>query len=108
MSNTSISKSTNGIFDIVSAVDRGEALLDWEQANIDVVDAVRQTGKTGKVTLEMAYTFDAQADAMRVSCNVKKTMPQKKTKASLFFITPEGHLSRMDNRQPSMFIEKGE
>ena len=107
MSNTSISNSANGIIDIIAAVDRGEALLDFEQANIDVVDAVRSTGKGGKVVLELSYIHDAQADAMRVSVNVKKTMPQKKSKASLFFVTPEGRLSRMDSRQPSMFIEKG-
>lgn len=105
MGNTSISKTPDGVLDIIRAVDRGEGILDLEEACVDVVDAVRATGKAGKVTVEMTFNYDSNTDAMRVGMAVKKSMPQKKRKESLFFITPEGNLTRMDHRQRDMFIE---
>ncbi len=104
MSNISVSKTPNGIFDVISAIDRGEALLNVEQACMEVVDAVRTLGKSGKVTIELGFVYDSQADAMRVTSTVKKKMPEAQARASLFFMTPEGHLTKMDNRQRDMFI----
>lgn len=103
-SNVSISNEKEGVLGVLANVDRGELLLDYEQAMRDVLDAVIEQQKSGKVTLEIALAYDSSTDAMRVSGVVKKTMPQRKSKQSLFFITPEGNLSRMDTRQKDMFI----
>ena len=104
MGNTAI--STGGLLhDVLPAIDRGEVVLDLEQACMDVVEAVRSTQKAGEVTLDIAFSFDPSTDAMKVAGVVKKTLPQKRGKASLFFITPEGRLTRMDTRQKEMFID---
>lgn len=104
MGNISISNEPEGIVAVIKAVDRGELLLDMEQAFRDVVDAVIEQQKSGKVTLDIAFQYDTSTEAMRVSGTVKKTMPQKKSKQSMFFISPDGTLSRMDHRQRDMFI----
>lgn len=106
MGNISVSNTPNGIIDIISAVERGELLLDYEQAMREVVDAAIAQQKQGKVTLEITFVPDPSTGAMRVSGAVKKVLPQKKSKASLFFITPEGNLSRMDTRQRDMFVKE--
>lgn len=105
MGNTSISQTPGGVLDVIRAIDKGEGILDLEENCVEVVDAVRATGKSGKVTVEITFNYDDKTDAMRVGMAVKKSLPQKKRKESLFFITPEGNLTRMDHRQPNMFIE---
>lgn len=106
MGNTSISQSPDGIFDIIRQIDRGEAVNDLEAAAMEVVDAVIATQKSGKITIEIGFAYDTSTEAMKVTTNVKKSLPQKKSKAKLFFITPEGNLSVMDSRQTQMFIDQ--
>lgn len=107
-SNISAIASNGGIVDLIQSIERGEFLLDLEEACSDVVDKVQDTGKPGEVVIKIRFGLDASTDTMRVSGNVVKKLPQKPTKASIFFITPEGNLSRLNTKQTDMFRSPAE
>lgn len=93
-SNVSVVGSNGGVFDLIKAINRGDFVLDLEDAVKEVVANVIERGGMGKVTLDFKFQIDPQTNAMKVFADLKKTSPKKAAKATLFFVTPDGELTR--------------
>lgn len=98
--------NSSKVFETLAAIDRGNLVLDLEDALREVVTASMYEQKSGKVSLVLTFDPDTTTGAMRVSAEVKSSPPKPKKKASIFFPTPEGNLSRSDHRQQEMFGER--
>ncbi len=103
MSNITVMDGENGVLDMFKAIERGDFLLDIEEHLKKVVDAVVENRKAGELSITLKFDYDAQTDAMKVVPKVRSKMPEKPKRASLFFVTPNGKLSRYDSRQREMF-----
>lgn len=95
------------IFDTLAAIDRGGLVHELTDGVREAVLASVDTLKKSTVTLEIVFDPDSKTEAMRVSARVKVKTPSPPPRASLFFPTPDGNLSRMDIRQREMFPEAG-
>lgn len=82
----------------------GVLLIDAEQLLMDVVEAVKRTGKAGRITLTLDVKRPkkaADALAIWVSGAVNAKVPRPDTEDHLFF-AQDGELSRRDPRQPAL------
>ena len=93
-------KST--VLGMLSEIDRGNIVLDMEEACKEVVLACAETMKRGMVKVAISFDPDPKTGAMRVVAKVDKTTPAKPRKASLFFPMPDGTLTRSDPSQREM------
>lgn len=94
-----------GVFDMLAAIDRGDFVLDFEAAVKSVVESVVQEQRKGSVSIGLDIDYDSELGAVKVSAQLKTKLPKRPVKASLFFVTPEGNLTRYDSRQRDMFPE---
>jgi len=70
-----------------------------EQLN-DLVKAVQDTGKSGKIVLTIDIKpFAKASDAVSVRAKVATTIPRAEDKEEVFFATFENNLSRNNERQ---------
>lgn len=99
MSNQQLLGNRGDVFDTLSAIDRGGFAHDLQDAMKEVVQECVGTQKKGKVTIEIEIDPDSKTDTIRVSGKIKKTLPQLPKKASIFYPTADGMLTRMDSRQ---------
>lgn len=102
-SNISVVNGNEGIIEVFRSIDRGNFIIDVEEAVKVIVERVLSTQNKGAVQIKLGFEYDNQTEAMRISAEIKETMPKEPKKASLFFVTPEGNLSRHNPRQPDMF-----
>lgn len=68
-----------------------------------LLDQISYTGKAGEMTIKVKIKPKAGHGAVEVTGEVKSKLPNPEKLASVFFITPEGNLSRRDPRQREMF-----
>jgi hypothetical protein len=68
----------------------------------DLIEAVRETGKAGSISLKVDVKPIAGADSrtLTVTDTVAAKLPRTERPKSIFFITDDGNLSRSDPRQP--------
>jgi hypothetical protein len=80
---------------------RGRAMDDASAQLRDLVEAVRNTGKAGKLTLTLtvAPASKGDSDMLTVLDNCAAKQPELDRAASLFFATDGGGLQRNDPRQ---------
>lgn len=102
-----ITKSGTAI-DMLAQIGRGATLADIEDGAKECALSAQETGKKSKLIIELTFDPDSKTDAMRVSSKVKTRLPEQPQKAALFFVTPEGKLTRQDPRQVQMFPGKEE
>jgi hypothetical protein len=102
-SNVSVTEAGEGVFGLIKEVDRGELVIEMEEQLKNLIDAIRATGRKGKISLELCVTPDKKADVVKVSGVVKTKMPSFEPKESIFFMSVEGNLTRHDTRQAEMF-----
>ncbi len=67
----------------------------------ELVAAVAETEKGGKISITFAVKPNGDG-AVMVLDEVKVTKPKPTKGGSLFFITPENNLTRMDPKQPQL------
>lgn len=96
--------SRGDVFDTLSAIDRGGLTHDVEDALREAVMASVALGKKSRITIELVIDPDTKTDSVRVSGKVSKKLPDAPTKASIFFPTPEGNLTRVN---PSQLMLRG-
>lgn len=70
----------------------------------DLVKAVDQTGKAGKITITISLR-KATAGALAVTGNVQVKKPAEQPIESLMFATPEGNLLTEDPRQNKLDLK---
>lgn len=81
---------------------RGEVLSDLAEGLRDVTDAVRETGKGGKLILEIKIRPAAKGGAMVVEDVVKTSLPKTEAEGSIFFADSDGNLLREDPNQKTL------
>ncbi|KVD35464.1 hypothetical protein WK59_04005 [Burkholderia ubonensis] len=82
---------------------RGELVEEATDKLNDLVKAVQDSGKGGKLTLTIDIKpFAKAADAMSVKGNVVVTLPKTTDAEEVFFATYENNLSRNNARQDDL------
>lgn len=102
-SNVTVS-ADGGFIEMLKNIAQGDVIFDVEDALKAVTEAAIDTGGKGSVSLTLSLEPDPKTGTMRVSADVKSKIPKKPSRISLFFVTPEGELSRQDPRQRDMFV----
>jgi len=84
-------------------VRRGAIVDEATDALNELVKAVQDTGKAGKLTLTLELKpFAKAADAISVKAKVVATMPKMEDAEEVFFATAENNLSRNNAKQEEL------
>lgn len=90
------------ILETLKAIRDGELLREVEIQMRDLVEAVKTTGKGGKLQITLKLT-SSRGGALILDDDSKLTRPEPERETStVFFPTEENDLSRRDPRQPSL------
>lgn len=84
--------------DTLRDIEAGGLLDELSETQHSLIDAIRLTGKGGELTIKLAYKPDGNGQ-MTIKADVKAKEPALSRGTSLFFLTPEGNLTRRDPRQ---------
>lgn len=89
---------------LLTGLDKGRPNKELSAAVQEVVQAVIDTGKPGKVQLTLTVKQQKGVDgAVFVAADVRKTAPRSDPKNSLYFADGDGSLTRTDPNQPTIF-----
>jgi len=82
----------------------GGAAIEMQDTLKKVIEAVRKTGKPGKVTIAVSIKPASQGDVDMVFLQdtITATIPKPNKKETMFFVNEENELSRHDQRQMNM------
>lgn len=72
----------------------------------ELVAAVTEERKGGKITLTITVKPLGKGDGLEVSCDVKLAAPVPTPGTSIWFATPDNDLSRVDPRQQAMDLRE--
>lgn len=87
--------------DTLRDIEAGGLLDELSETQHSLIDAIRLTGKGGELTIKLAYKPDGNGQ-MTIKADVKAKEPALSRGRSLFFLTPEGNLTRRDPRQQDL------
>lgn len=87
--------------DTLRDIEAGGLLDELSETQHRLIDAIRLTGKGGELTIKLAYKPDGNGQ-MTIKADVKAKEPAISRGTSLFFLTPEGNLTRRDPRQQDL------
>ena len=93
------------VIETLEELRNGAALEELDQALRKVVDAVRTTGKMGKVSLTLhikAAQMGERVATVIIEDRVQIALPEPERGDTFLFATPGGGLSRRDPRQPEL------
>lgn len=96
-----MSKPVRPFIDTLRDLEGGYLLDELSGHQHGLVDQVRLTNKPGSLTIVLNYKPDG-AGQLSIKADVKVKEPKLARGNSLFFLTPEGNLTRNDPRQQSM------
>ncbi|MEY8565156.1 hypothetical protein AALF15_01110 [Corynebacteriaceae bacterium 7-707] len=88
-------------------LDRGRTAAELGEKLLEIISSVRETKKSGHVTLKIGASWDKRAEMLRVNTTVTSKTPQLDRPESLFFVTPNGTPTKSDPRQLAL-IEANE
>jgi len=83
---------------------RGEILKEADAALTDVIDAIRQHGGKGKLTLTLNFKLE-KGDQISLTPDLKVEKPRRAMSAGIFFATDEGQLTRTDPNQGDLLAD---
>lgn len=72
----------------------------------ELVAAVTEENKAGKLTFTVSIKPMGKSDGLEVSAEIVSKPPKKTPGVSIFFATPENNLVRQDPRQQSMELRE--
>ena len=87
--------------DTLRDIEAGGLLDELSETQHSLIDAIRLTGKGGELTIKLAYKPDGNGQ-MTIKADIKAKEPALSRGTSLFFLTPEGNLTRRDPRQQDL------
>lgn len=98
--NTQVAKRRD-VYETLDAIDRGELSNQLQSALRKATVASINTMRKSKVTIEITIDPDTKTDplAMRISGSVKTKLPENPVRASIFYPTNDGGLSRQHPQQ---------
>jgi hypothetical protein len=92
--------SARPITDLLREHRNGVTLDELSDALRDLVAAVVEEGKAGKLTMTLSVKpAGRDSGALEVGCEIKSAPPKKTPGVSIFFASPESNLVRQDPRQ---------
>ncbi|MCY1464658.1 hypothetical protein D9M71_827150 [compost metagenome] len=89
--------------DTLRDIESGGLLDELTEAQHSLVDAIRLAGKGGELVIKLSYKPDGRGQ-MNIKADVKTKEPVLSRGTSLFFLTPEGNLTRRDPRQQDLAL----
>ncbi|QLG93305.1 hypothetical protein HZF02_15625 [Pseudomonas yamanorum] len=89
--------------DTLRDIEAGGLLDELSETQHSLIDAIRLTGKGGELTIRFIYKPDGNGQ-MTIKADVKSKEPALSRGTSLFFLTPEGNLTRRDPRQQDLAL----
>ncbi|MFD1699903.1 hypothetical protein ACFSB1_11245 [Halopseudomonas phragmitis] len=92
-----MSKKARPFIDTLRDLEGGHLLDELTGVQHGLVDSIRHTNKPGELTIKLTYKPDGSGQ-MTVKADVKCKEPTLQRGTSLFFMTPEGNLTRKDPR----------
>lgn len=98
------SEETPTIPDTLSAIRKGGLVAEVQDLIPQVVQAVRDTGKVGEITVKLKFKR-ADADVVVISDDVTHKKPRREVPASLFFADDKNQLHRSDPRQADLNLQ---
>jgi hypothetical protein len=93
------------ITDTLRQIGKGALLDEAAEALVDLVNVVSSTGKSGKITLEIAIKKATRAGAMAVTGRVKVVKPADEPMEAMLWATPEGNLVADDPSQLNLSLK---
>ena len=96
--------SKRPFIDTMRDLEYGHLLDELTETQNEMIAAVQHSNKTGKITIELEYKPEGDGQ-MIIKTQVKKKMPQLPRGSSVFFVTPERNLTRMDPRQQQLELK---
>ena len=98
--------NTNGFVEAVAEIRNGATLIDLEASLVELVRAVRETGRGGSLVYTLAIKPAAggrnAGDAFVVSDEVRLRAPELERGSTVFFASRDGLLQRESPRQPQL------
>ncbi|MCB8880097.1 hypothetical protein ACELLULO517_07610 [Acidisoma cellulosilytica] len=99
--------SARPITDLLREHRNGVTLDEMSDALQELVAAVTEEGKGGKLTVTITVKpMGRDSGALEVACDIKAAPPKKTPGTSVFFPTPENNLVRQDPRQQSLELRE--
>jgi hypothetical protein len=98
--------SVRPITDTLRHIGGGAFLDEAGEALAELVNVVSESGKGGKITLEIALKKATRGGAMHVVGKVKVTKPAEEPMEAMLFATPEGNLIADDPHQLTLGIRE--
>jgi len=92
-------KNIRPIMDTLREVEYGDLLNDCSSLQREILDAVSETGREGKLTITLKYKFEGNGQITITAEDPKAVIPKMPRGKTLFFLTPERNLSRNDPKQ---------
>lgn len=93
--------------DVLSQIRGGAALTDAARDLQELVQAVRDTGKAGKLTFSITVEPDkADEGVVTLQPDVILKLPKKARAKGIFYMDRHGNLTREDPRQIEMALQK--
>lgn len=84
----------------------GSTLQTLSDALQDLVAAVTEEGRAGKLTFTISMKPIGKGEGLEVGCDVKLAPPKPTVGVSIFYATPENSLVRNDPRQETMELRE--
>lgn len=99
--------SKRPFIDTLRDVEGGGLLDELTDVQHALIDAIRLTNNGGELTIKLTYKPEG-AGQMTIKADVKSKEPVLARGTSLFFLTPEGNISRRDPRQQNLELRSVE
>ena len=85
----------------IAELRRGKTVEELTDAMAELVAKCTETGKGGSLQLTIKIA-PGKSGQLEITDSIKVSVPQFARESSLFFVTPEGNLSRNDPRQDEL------
>jgi hypothetical protein len=87
-----------------TGIDHGAVSGEADSGLAELVQAVRETGRKGKVTVVLEVRpYKGNDINVEVAAAVTVALPKAEPRAGLFFVSGDGHLTRDDPRYDTLF-----
>lgn len=92
----------------IATMNKGNTDIELSEALANLVQKVRETHKKGSVTLTLnvAMLNDSHEDVMKITPDIKLSLPKVAQPTAVFWSTADGDLLRNDPQQMGIEFEK--
>ena len=101
-------KNITAFSEQISVMNKGTTDAELTEALANLVQQVRDTHKKGSISLTLSVSMlnDTQEDVMKITPDIKLSLPKVSQHASVFWSTADGDLLRNDPQQMGLEFTK--